>query len=97
MRTLKLDYVKEAMDGCVKNDYKMICRAGRILLGLTEGHYDIVVEDNMKRAFKCSLYRKFMRAYTRYIIANPNSVQSLSIDCCFTSMINGEQTGIIEP
>lgn len=97
MRTLSLDYVKEALEGCVNNDYKMICRAGRILSGLAEGHYDIEVEANMKRAFKCSLYRKFMRAYTRYIIANPNSIQALSVDCSFTSMIDGEYTGIIEP
>lgn len=97
MRTLKLDYVREAMNGCVENDYKMICRAGRILSGLAEGGYEIDVEDNMKRAFKCSLYRKFMRAYTRYIIANPNAVQAIAIDCSFTSMIYGEYTGIIEP
>jgi hypothetical protein len=97
MKTLKLDHVKEVMEGCVNNDYTMICIAGQILLGLAEGRYEIDAEDNLKRALKSSLYRKFMRAYTRYIIANPNSVQSLSIDCCFTSMINGEQVGIIEP
>ena len=97
MRTLKLDYVREVITGCVENDYKMICRAGRILLGLAEGHYDIDVKENIKRSFKCSLYRKFMRAYTRYIIANPNAVQSLAIDCSFTSMIDGEYTGIVEP
>lgn len=97
MRTLKLDYVREAMNGCVENDYKLICRAGRILLGLAEGHYDIDVKDNMKRSFKCSLYRKFMRAYTRYIIANPNMVQALAEDCSFTSIIDGKHTGIIEP
>lgn len=97
MRTLKLDYVREAMKGCVNTDYKMICRAGRILSGLAEGYYDIDVEDNMKRSFKCSLYRKFMRAYTRYIIANPNAVQDLAVDCSFTSMIDGEFTGIVEP
>lgn len=98
MRTLPFDYVNEAMQGCIKNDYDMICRAGEILLGLAEGSCDIEVDkDYMKIAFKCTLYRRFMRAYTRYIIANPSYVQSLSIDCFFSSKINGEYVGIIEP
>lgn len=97
MIILKLDYIKEAMNGCVKNDYKMIRRAGQILLGLAEGYYDINIEDDMKRALKGILYKKFMRAYTRYVIANPNSIHSLSIDCCFASIIHGEYAGIVEP
>lgn len=31
MKTLKEQYVREAMEGCVNNDYKLICRAGRIV------------------------------------------------------------------
>lgn len=98
MKILKLDYVREAMQGCVNDDYDMICRAGEIILGLTEGSCEIDVEEKFtKTAFKCTLYRKFMRAYTRYIIANPNYIQSLSIDCFFSSKINGEYSGIKEP
>lgn len=96
MKTLTEVYVKEAIDGCVENDYKLICRTGRILQGLAEGIYDIDVEDNIKRYLKASLYRKFMRAYSRYIINNPNSIEDIARDICIASMENGEYAGIRE-
>lgn len=96
MKTLKEEYVREAMDGCVNNNYKLICRAGRIVQGFSEGIYDIDVEDNIKRYFKASLYRKFMRAYARYILANPNCIDLMASDLCINSMANGESTGIID-
>lgn len=94
MKTLKEQYVREAMEGCVNNDYKLICRAGRIVQGLNAGLYDIDVEDNIKQFFKASLYRKFMRAYTRYILNNPNCVDLIASDLSIYSMANGESTGI---
>ena len=96
MKTLKEEYVREAMDGCVNDHYILICRAGRIIQGLSEGIYDIDVEDNIKRYFKASLYRKFMRAYTRYILANPDKVDLMAENLCINSMANGESTGIID-
>ena len=94
MKTLRKEYVEEAMQGCLENDYKLICRAARIVQGLVEGGYEIDVEDNIKRCYKASLYRKFMRAYTRYVLSNPNCVQELARDICISSMENGEYTGI---
>lgn len=94
MKTLRKEYVEEAMQGCLDNDYKLICRTARIVQGLAEGGYDIDVEDNIKRCYKASLYRKFMRAYTRYVLSNPNCVQELARDICISSMENGEYTGI---
>lgn len=96
MKIVSLDYVREVMEGCVNNDYKSICRASRLINDLAEGTKDIEVSENMKRAFKCSLYRKFMRAYTRYILNNHNVIKDIAIDCSFTSMVNGEYTGIEE-
>lgn len=96
MKTLRKEYVEEAMQGCVNNDYKLICRAARIVQGLNEELYDIDVEDNLKRYFKASLYRKFMRAYTRYILNNPNSIQAIAKDICISAMANGEYIGINE-
>lgn len=96
MKTLKEQYVREAMEGCVNNDYKLICRARRIIQGLSEGIYDIDVEDNIKRYFKAYLYRKFMRAYTHYILNNPNSIQTIAKDICISSMANGEYIGVDE-
>lgn len=95
MKTFKLDYVKEAMEGCVNNDYKMICRAAKLLDAFSRG-CKIDCEDNVENIFKTSLYRKFMRAYTRYILSNPNIIKDISIDCMFTSMHDGEYTGIDE-
>ena len=94
MKTLRKEYVEEAMQGCLNDDYKLICRAGRIIQGLAEGGYEIDVEDRIKRCYKASLYRKFMRAYTRYVLNNPNCVQDLARDICISSMENGEYTGI---
>lgn len=94
MKTLKEEYVREAMDGCVNNDYKLICRAGRIVQGLSEGVYDIDAENRIKRFVKASLYRKFMRAYARYIITNPNGTDLMASDLCINSIANGESTGI---
>ena len=96
MKTVRLEYLREIMEGCVNNDYKSICRAGRLLDDLASGLKDIEVEERMKKSFKTSLYRKFMRAYTRYILANPNSIQDLAIDCSFTAIVAGEYTGIKE-
>ena len=96
MKVIKIEYLQEIMEGCKQNEYKSICKAGRLLSDLAAGHKDIEVEDRMKAIFKTSLYRKFMRAYTRYILANPNTINSLAVDCSFTSMANGEYTGIEE-
>lgn len=96
MKIIKTEYLQEIMEGCQNNDYQSICKAGRLISDLAAGHKDIGVEERMKSAFKTSLYRKFMRAYTRYILANPNSINNLAVDCSFTSMANGEYTGIEE-
>lgn len=96
MKLLKKKYIDEAMQGCLDNDYKLICRAARIVQGLAEGGYDIDIEDNIKRCYKASLYRKFMRAYTRYVLDNPNrlGIDLTADDICISSMENGESTGI---
>lgn len=96
MKTIKLEYLREIMEGCVNNDYQSICKAGRLVCDFSTGLKDVEVEDRMKNSFKTSLYRKFMRAYTRYILANPNSIQDLAIDCSFTAIVDGEYTGIEE-
>lgn len=88
MKTVKLEYLREIMEGCINNNYKSICQAGRLLDDLASGLKDIEVEESMKRSFKTSLYRKFMRAYTRYILANPNIINQMAIDCSFASMAN---------
>lgn len=97
MKTYNLEYVKEAIEGCVNNDYKLICRAGRLLEGFAKGAATIDCEDDMINYYIASLYRKFMRAYTRYIIANPNCIESISKDCVFNAIANGESIGINEP
>ena len=96
MKRIKEEALREIMEGCVNNDYKSICKAGRLLSDLASGLKDIEVEERMKSHFKMSLYRKFMRAYTRYILANPNVINQIAVDCSFTSMIDGEYTGIKE-
>lgn len=96
MKRVTLEYIREIFEGCKNNDYNSICKAGRLVNDIIEGLKDIDVEDRMKRSFKTSLYRKFMRAYTRYIISNPNAIKQISIDCSFTSMIDGEYSGINE-
>jgi hypothetical protein len=96
MKTIKLEYLREIMEGCVNNDYNSICQAGRLLDDLASGLKDIEVEESMKRSFKTSLYRKFMRAYTRYILANHNVINQIAVDCSFASMADGEYTGIEE-
>ena len=96
MKRVKIEHLQEIMRGCIDNDYKSICQAGRLLSDLASGLKDIEAEDRMKSHFKTSLYRKFMRAYTRYILANPQVINQIAIDCSFTSMANGEYTGIKE-
>lgn len=96
MKAIKLESIRKIMEGCMNNDYKSICIAGRLLSDLASGLKDIEVEESMKKYFKTSLYRKFMRSYTRYILANPNIINQIAIDCSFTSMDNGEYTGIEE-
>ena len=96
MKKIKLEHLREIMEGCINNDYKSICLAGRLLSDLASGLKDIEAEENIKSYLKTSLYRKFMRAYTRYILANPNIINHIAVDCSFTSMANGEYTGIEE-
>lgn len=96
MKKIKEEYLREIMEGCVNNDYNSICLAGKLLNDLASGLKDIEVEERMKMFFKTSLYRKFMRAYTRYILANPNMINQIAMDCSFTSMANGEYMGIEE-
>lgn len=96
MKKIKEEALREIMEGCVNNDYKSICKAGRLLADLASGLKDIEAEERMKSHFKMSLYRKFMRAYTRYILANPNVINQIAVDCSFTSIANGEYTGIKE-
>ena len=96
MKRIKEEALREIMEGCVNNDYKSICLAGRLLADLASSLKDIEVEERMKIAFKTSLFRKFMRAYTRYILANPNMIKQIAIDCSFTSVANGEYMGIKE-
>lgn len=96
MKRIKEEALREIMEGCMSDDYKSICKAGRLLSDLASGLKDIEVEERMKSHFKMSLYRKFMRAYTRYILANLNSINQIAVDCSFTSMVGGEYTGIEE-
>lgn len=96
MKKIKEEALREIMEGCVGNDYKSICKAGRLLSDLASGLIDIEAEDRMRGFLKMSLYRKFMRAYTRYILANPNVINQIAVDCSFTSIANGEYTGIEE-
>lgn len=96
MKKVKVEYLREIMEGCINNDYNSICKAGRLLSDLASGLKDIEAEENIKSYLKTSLYRKFMRAYTRYILANPNVINHIAVDCSFTSMVDGEYTGIKE-
>lgn len=96
MKKIKEEALREIMEGCVNNDYKSICKAGRLLADMASDLKDIEAEERMKGFLKTSLYRKFMRAYTRYILANPNVISHIAVDCSFTSMANGEYTGIEE-
>ena len=96
MKTIKIEHLQEIMRGCIDNDYKSICQAGRLLSDLASGLKDIEAEDRIKSFLKTSLYRKYMRAYTRYSLANPQIINQIAIDCSFTSMANGEYTGIEE-
>ena len=96
MRTRTFEYLTCVMQGCKSDDYQSICKASMLLTALATGREDIEVEPEMRRIYIDSLYRKFMRAYTRYILANPNSLHQISEDCNFTSMSNGEYTGIEE-
>ena len=96
MKTIKIEHLQEIMRGCIDNDYKSICQAGRLLSDLASGVKDIEAEDRIKSFLKASLFRKFMRAYTRYILTNPNVINQIAVDCSFTAMNNGEYTGIEE-
>lgn len=96
MKRIKEEALREIMEGCMSDDYKSICKAGRLLSDLAFGLKDIEAEERVRGFLKTSLYRKFMRAYTRYILANPNSINQIAVDCSFTSMIDGEYTGIKE-
>lgn len=96
MKKIKEEALREIMEGCKNNDYNSICKAGRLLADMASGLKDIEAEENIKSYLKTSLYRKFMRAYTRYILANPNVINYIAVDCSFTSMANGEYTGIKE-
>ena len=95
MKNYDLNYVQKAMQGCVDNNYKMICRAARILEGLARGN-SINCEDKMKTYYISSLYRKFLRSYTRYILNNPNAILDISRDCNFSAIAGGEYIGINE-
>ena len=96
MNRIKEEALREIMEGCMSDDYKSICKAGRLLSELASGLKDIEAEERMRGFLKTSLYRKFMRAYTRYILTNPNVINQIAIDCSFTSMADGEYTGIKE-
>ena len=96
MKRIKEEALHEIMEGCVNDDYKSICKAGRLLSDIAFGLKDIEAEERMRDFLKTSLFRKFMRAYTRYILANPQIINQIAIDCSFTSMANGEYTGIEE-
>lgn len=96
MKRIKEEAFREIMEGCIDNDYKSICKAGRLLSDLASGLKDIEAEERVRGFLKTSLYRKFMRAYTRYILANPNVINQIAVDCSFTSIANGEYTGIKE-
>lgn len=95
MKTYRLTAIQETMQGCVENEYKSIVRASYFLIGFLRGN-DIDCDEKMKPFIKESLYRKYMRAYSRYIKNNPNIIKEISEDCCFSSMMNGEYTGIDE-
>ena len=90
MKQYRLEAIEEIMNGCVNNDYKSICKAGRLI----ENGYTIDCDPNMIRAYKSSLYRKFMRAYTRYIQLNPHCIKDIATDCCFNNFANVENVGI---
>ena len=96
MKRIKEEALREIMEGCVNDDYKSICKAGRLLSDLASGLKDIEAEERMRGFLKTSLYRKYMRAYTRYILTNPNVINQIAVDCSFTSMANREYTGIKE-
>ena len=96
MKRIKEEALREIMEGCVNDDYKSICKAGRLLSDLASGLKDIEAEERIRGFLKTSLYRKYMRAYTRYILANPQIINQIAMDCSFTAMNNGEYTGIKE-
>lgn len=93
MKQYRLEAIVNIMNGCTNNDYKSICKAGRLI----ENGYTIDCDPNMIRKYKSSLYRKFMRAYTRYVLSNPNCIKDIASDCCFNQFENGENVGIWEP
>ena len=54
MKKIKVECLQEIIEGCVNNDYKSICSAGRLLADLASGLKDIEVEEHMKSSFKTS-------------------------------------------
>lgn len=93
-------YTKEAIErimmGCQNDDYNSIVSASRIICIFVEGNADIDCDPVMKPIMKISLWRKFMRAYSRFIRNNPHAIMNISIDCFFSSIIKGERKGIEE-
>lgn len=93
-------YTKEAiervMQGCQNDDSNSIVMASRIICKFIEGNADIDCDPVMKPIMKISLWRKFMRAYSRFIRTNPHAITTMSIYCFFSSIVNGEHKGIEE-
>ena len=96
MKRIKEEALREIMEGCVNDNYKSICKAGRLLSDIAFGLKDIEAEERMRGFLKTSLFRKFMRAYTRYILANPQVINQIAVDCSFTHMADSKYTGIEE-
>ena len=96
MGTRTYEYLTSVMQGCKSDDYQSICKASSLLRALAMGREDIQVEPEMRRIYIDSLYRKFMRAYTRYILANPHMIKTVSEDLSFMSYGEGVSKGIEE-
>lgn len=96
MRYYTLQYVKETIEG-IDNNYKLICRASKLLGNFAKGAAMIDCKDDMKSHYVSLLYRRFMHAYTNYIVANPNCIKSLLEDCEFNATCNGEFFDINNP
>ena len=97
MKQYTKQVINKIMRGCQNDDYTSIVSASRIICKFIEGSADIDCDSEMKDFMKISLWRNFMRAYSRYIKNNPNAILCISIDCIFSSMILGDYAGIEEP
>lgn len=95
MGTFKVEHIKNVINGCINDDYKSIRRAAYLFMCFAHG-WKIDCYEKIEHMYKMNLYSAFMRAYTRHVLANPDCIDDIAIDCLFAARKFGEFTGINE-